>query len=155
MRGLSLARVLALLIPAALLAGAWSFQLFAHLPPCEMCHWQRWPHYAAVGVALLSFAVVRQVGLSRTLVTLAGLLIMVSGAIAVFHAGVEWHWWPGPAHCTGGGFSGADPLRALLSARVVRCDVPAWSFLGLSIAGWNAVVSLLGGLLVIITARRT
>jgi disulfide bond formation protein DsbB len=148
------ARWLALLLPAALLAGAWGFQLLAGLPPCEMCHWQRWPHYAALVVALLAFAATRSPGLSRALVILAGLLIVASGAVGVFHAGVEYHWWAGPAHCTGGGFSGADPLRALLSQRIVRCDVPAWSLFGISLAGWNALISGLGGLAVVALALR-
>ena len=151
---LSKARALALLVPAALLAGAWGFQLIGHLPPCEMCHWQRWPHYAALVVALLAYGVAAKPPLSRVLVILAGLLIIASGAVGVFHAGVEWKWWDGPAHCTGGGFGGGDPLRALLSQRIVRCDVAAWRLLGLSLAGWNAVLSIGGGLIVMLLAAR-
>ena len=88
------ARALALLLPAALLAGAWFSQLVGHLYPCEMCHWQRWPHYAALPFALLAF-VVPQRSIAKALVVIAALLIAVSGAIGVAHAGVEYHWWEG------------------------------------------------------------
>jgi disulfide bond formation protein DsbB len=151
---LPLARLLALLLPAALLAGAWSFQIFDHLPPCEMCHWQRWPLYAAIVVALLAFATARQVAPSRALVWLAGLLIVTSGALGAYHAGVEWHWWKGPSHCTGSSLAGADPLKALLAARIVQCDVAAWRLFGLSLAGWNALISGLGGLAVLALAGK-
>jgi len=153
---LAKARTLALLIPATLLAGAWGFQLIGGYPPCEMCHWQRWPHYAAVVVALLAFGTARQGSLSKALTILAALLILTSGAIGAFHFGVEQHWWSGPTHCTGGGFSGADPLRALLAQKIVRCDVAAWSLFGISMAGWNAIISIVGGLttLTLATKRR-
>lgn len=155
MRSLVPARLLALLLPAALLAGAWSFQIFDRLPPCEMCHWQRWPHYAALIVALLALAASGRPILSRLLVVLAALLILGSGAIAIFHMGVEHRWWPGPAHCTGGSFGGADPLRALLAARIVRCDVAPWSLFGISLAGWNAILSILGGLAILSLCLKT
>lgn len=154
-RAFPLARLLALLIPAALLAGAWGFQLVGGLPPCEMCHWQRWPHYTALIVALLALAASGQPVLSRLLVVLAALLILGSGAVAIFHMGVEHQWWPGPAHCTGGGFGGADPLRALLAARIVRCDVAPWSLFGISLAGWNAIFSILGGVAILSLCLKT
>lgn len=156
-RRLTLARLLALLIPAALLAGAWGFQILGRMPPCEMCHYQRWPHYAALAVAVLAFVAATRPRLSRLLVLVAALLIVASGAGGVFHLGVEQHWWPGPARCTGGGFTGADPLRALLAAPVVRCDVPAWSLFGVSLAAWNALFSIGGGIAICIlclTQRR-
>jgi len=136
------ARWLALLVPAALLAGAWGSQLVGKLYPCEMCHWQRWPHYAAVAVALVSFA-----RPSRAAVAVAALLIAVSGAIGVAHAGVEYGWWQGFTGCTstvslGGGAD--DRLAAILSAPVVRCDVAQWKLMGVSLAGFNAIFSLVG-----------
>ena len=139
------ARALALLIPAALLAGAWSFQLIGHLYPCEMCHWQRWPHYAALPLALLAFVPRLP---QRLLVTLAALAIAVSGAIGVAHAGVEYHWGQGFTPCTSTFSSGGDTLSAIMKAPVVRCDAPQWTFAGISLAGFNAVISL-GGALVI------
>jgi disulfide bond formation protein DsbB len=139
------ARALALLIPAALLAGAWASQLIGHLYPCEMCHWQRWPHYAALAVALAAFAWPRQ---ATELVLLAAVLIAGSGAIAVYHAGVEWGWWHGVTACTQTaavtGATAQERLAALMRAPLVRCDVAQWRLAGVSLAGWNALVSLAG-----------
>ncbi|WP_294355308.1 disulfide bond formation protein B [uncultured Sphingomonas sp.] len=141
------ARILAFLVPAALLAGAWSFQLIGHLYPCEMCHWQRWPHYGALVLAVLSFVA----GGARTKATLvagAAALIAISGLIGVFHAGVEYHWWQGITACTmtisGAGRSTDAMLKDLLAAPIVRCDAAQWTLFGVSLAGWNAAVSLVG-----------
>ena len=150
-RQLATARQLALLVPAALLAGAWGFQLIGGLYPCEMCHWQRWPHYAAVVVALAAFAPLAP-GATRALVALAALLIAVSGAIGVFHAGVEYHWWQGITACTQtvstAGLSTDDALKAIIGAPIVRCDAAQWTLFGVSLAGLNAIASL-GGAAVI------
>ena len=145
------ARALALLIPAALLAGAWGFQLIGHLYPCEMCHWQRWPHYAALPIALLAF--VRGMP-QRPLVALAAIAIAVSGAIGVAHAGVEYHWWQGFTPCTSTFSSGGDTLSAIMNAPVVRCDAPQWTFAGISLAGFNAIVSLSGALVILVLLSR-
>ncbi|MBS0478086.1 MAG: disulfide bond formation protein B [Proteobacteria bacterium] len=139
------ARALALLIPAALLAGAWGAQLIGGLYPCEMCHWQRWPHYAAVLLALLAFVPALP---TRLLVTLAALAIAVSGAIGVAHAGVEYHWWHGFTACTKTIGSGPVTIDDLMKAPIVRCDAPQWTLFGVSLAGFNAIISL-GGALVI------
>ncbi|MFT3976013.1 MAG: disulfide bond formation protein B [Sphingomonas bacterium] len=145
------ARLIALLLPALLLAGAWGSQLIGGLHPCEMCHWQRWPHYGAVAVALLSFVVPGRAA-KVLLVALAAVLIAVSGAIGVFHAGVEYHWWQGITACstdvTGTGVSTDEMLRRILAAPVVRCDAAQWKMFGISLAGFNAIFSL-GGALVI------
>jgi len=151
MTSLQKARALALLIPAALLAGAWGFQLIGHLYPCEMCHWQRWPHYAALPIALLAFVP----GLpQRPLVALAAIAIAVSGAIGVAHAGVEYHWWQGFTPCTSTFSSGGDTLTAIMNAPVVRCDAPQWTFAGISLAGFNAIVSLGGALVILVLLTR-
>lgn len=146
-RNLVLARWLALLNPAALLAGAWGSQLIGHLYPCEMCHWQRWPHYGALVAAALAF-VTGGPAVKKTLVAGAAALIAVSGLIGVFHAGVEWHWWPGITGCTRtvstAGMSTDALLEALAAAPIVRCDAAQWRLLGVSLAGWNALVSLGG-----------
>ncbi|WP_293880069.1 disulfide bond formation protein B [Sphingomonas sp.] len=139
MTRLERANAVALALPAALLAGAWGSQLIGHLYPCEMCHWQRWPHYAAVVIALLAFAVTP---LRRPLVALAAVAIIVSGVIGVFHAGVEYHWWDGFTTCSRiGGATLADIMRA----PVIRCDVAQWTLFGISLAGFNAAISLAGG----------
>jgi len=145
------ARALALLIPAALLAGAWGFQLIGHLYPCEMCHWQRWPHYAALPIALLAFVPGMP---QRSLVALAAIAIAVSGAIGVAHAGVEYHWWQGFTPCTSTFSSGGDTLSAIMNAPVVRCDAPQWTFAGISLAGFNAIVSLGGALIILVLLTR-
>jgi len=145
------ARALALLIPAALLAGAWGFQLIGHLYPCEMCHWQRWPHYAALPIALLAFVPGMP---QRPLVALAAIAIAVSGAIGVAHAGVEYHWWQGFTPCTSTFSSGGDTLSAIMNAPVVRCDAPQWTFAGISLAGFNAIVSLGGALVILVLLSR-
>lgn len=140
----STARALALLVPAGLLAGAWGSQLFGHLYPCEMCHWQRWPHYAALVIALLAFVPGVPVGLQRVLVALAGLAIATSGAIGVAHAGVEYHWWPGFTLCTSTASGSGSLLDQLMKAPIIRCDVAQWKLLGISLAGFNALISLSG-----------
>ena len=147
------ARALAFAVPALLLAGAWGFQLIGHLVPCEMCHWQRWPHYAALVAALLAYGLARSPA-SRALVVVAGLLIVVSGLLGIFHAGVEYGWWKGPQHCTSMALGGGDPLRAILAAPLIRCDVPQWTLAGVSLAGWNALFSLAGGIAVLVLALR-
>ena len=148
---------LALLLPSALLAGAWAFQLIGHLIPCEMCHWQRWPHYMAVGVAVLAFLTRGSTRVS--LVVLAALLIAASGVIGVMHAGVEYHWWRGFTACTAPtsitGATAAERLDSLLAQPVVRCDAPAWSLAGISMAGFNAILSLGGALLILSMMRKT
>ena len=151
MTALQKARALALLIPAALLAGAWGFQLIGHLYPCEMCHWQRWPHYAALPIALLAFVPGMP---QRPLVALAAIAIAVSGAIGVAHAGVEYHWWQGFTPCTSTFSAGGDTLSAIMNAPVVRCDAPQWTFAGISLAGFNAIVSLGGALVILVLLTR-
>lgn len=141
------ARWLALLVPLALLAGALGSQYLGGLFPCEMCHWQRWPHYAAVVLAALAFVPAAP---QRLLVGLAALAIAVSGAVGVLHAGVEYQWWEGVTTCTstvaGHGGSTEDILARIMAAPITRCDVPQWTLWGVSMAGFNALFSLAGAL---------
>ncbi|MEP9401435.1 disulfide bond formation protein B [Sphingomonas sp. VNH70] len=151
---LPLARLIAFMLPLVLLAGAWGSQLLGGLYPCEMCHWQRWPHYAALALAALSFVAPRT-SAKRALVILAGVAILVSGLIGVFHAGVEYHWWQGVTACTNTlKATGGDLLAAIVAQPVIRCDVAQWSFLGISLAGFNAIFSIAGALAVLILATR-
>jgi len=145
---LARARLLALLIPLVLMAGALGSQYFGGLVPCEMCMWQRYPHYAAIVVAALAI-LLRRTPLSLPLTMLAGLLILTSGGIGGFHAGVEYKWWPGPQHCTGTVAGGADFMKRLLAAPVIRCDEPQWTLFGISLAGFNFLISTVGGLTVL------
>lgn len=148
----SRARLVALILPLLLLAGAWGSQLIGGLVPCEMCHWQRWPHYAAVLVAAFAFIVPGRSS-KVTMIVVAAALIAISGLIGVFHAGVEYHWWEGVTACstmaTGEGVSTDEMLRRLLAAPVIRCDAAQWTLLGVSLAGYNAILSL-GGAAVIL-----
>ncbi len=144
------ARLIALLLPAGLLGGALGSQYLGGLSPCEMCYWQRWPHAAAIVLAGLSFTAPATASRSRLLVLLAAAAIAVSGAIGVFHAGVEYGLWEGLTRCT----ASATSLQDILSAPLVRCDQVQWSLLGISMAGWNAILSLGGAAVVIALSRR-
>jgi len=145
------ARLLALLVPAGLLGGALFSQYVGGLYPCEMCYWQRWPHGAAILLAI--GAIASPIGAPRTrpLVLLAALAIAVSGAIGVFHAGVELGYWEGVTQCTA---NGARSLQDILNTPLIRCDQVQWSLLGISLAGWNAIVSLGGAALIAWLAGR-
>lgn len=128
----------------ALILGALGFEYIGGYRPCEMCMWQRWPHYAAILVGLGGGLAVRSgaAGASAAPVfaKTAMLLIAISGLIGVYHAGVEWHVWAGPPACTGAAFKVMGPLD--LDAHVVMCDVAAWRLFGISMAGYNALFSL-------------
>ncbi len=143
------ARLLALLVPAALLAGALGSEHFGGLHPCEMCHWQRWGHYAALAFALGSLAMRGSADRGRSLVWLAALGILSSGLVGIYHSGVEAGIFEGFTQCTSGTGAGGDILKDILSAPLVRCDQVQWSFLGVSMAGWNALIST-GSALVIL-----
>ena len=137
--GLDTLRLLTLAVPTVLMLGAIGSQIIGGLHPCEMCIWQRWPHGFAIVLALAAMVVHGRPALSRRLTYGALVMIAVSGAIAVFHAGVEQKWWEGLTTCTAGG---AATLEDIMNAPLVRCDEIPWSWLGLSLAGWNAVISL-------------
>jgi len=147
---LGLAKLLALLVPATLLAGAWGSQYIGGLAPCEMCYWQRYAHIAALAFAAAAAFAGRMPDRGRSFVWLAALAILVSGAIGLFHAGVELDYWEGFTQCTSlvDGASG-DLLAEIMAAPIVRCDEVQWSFLGISMAGWNAILSLSSALVIL------
>src|SRR5437879_5969264 len=129
------ARLIALLLPTALLAGAFGSQVFGGLYPCEMCWWQRYAHMAALVPAVVAFTAPAQSARSRTLTLLAALAIAVSGGIGVYHAGVEAKIFQGFTTCTAlvtSGGSTADLLKQITHAPLIRCDQVQWSFLGIS-----------------------
>jgi disulfide bond formation protein DsbB len=134
------------LASAATLAGAWFMQLVMKLQPCPLCLEQRIFHYIAVPLAAL-VAVAAWRKAARGLLA-AGfgllLLLMVTGAgLAAYHAGVEWHWWAGPSECTGPLNSfGSNLLKELETFSIVRCDEASWRLFGLSLAGYNVLISL-------------
>jgi disulfide bond formation protein DsbB len=136
-------------IAAATLAGAWFFQLVLDIRPCPLCLEQRYAYYLAIPLgALTALAAAR--GAPRAVVV-AGLAILAAAALGnaglgTYHAGVEWHLWQGPTDCTGeiGNLGSAgNLLQRLDTVKVIRCDEVQWRFLGLSLAGYNVLISLL------------
>jgi disulfide bond formation protein DsbB len=149
MTSLDKARALAIAVPAALLAGAYGSQIWGGLFPCEMCWWQRYAHFAGLALALLSLLRRRAPDRGRSFVWLAALAILTSGGIGVYHAGVEAGIFEGFTQCTtsaGAGLSSEDLLKAIMEAPMVRCDDIQFSFLGITMAGWNAILSILAAL---------
>ncbi len=145
------ARILALIVPLALLGGALASQYIGGLYPCEMCHWQRWPHYAALPLAALAFAPMAR-GVQATLVALAALAVITSGTIGIHHAGVEYGWWQGMTACSN--VAAGTTLEDIMAAPLVRCDVTQWSLFGISLAGFNALISIPVGLYILLLIAR-
>ena len=129
---------------AATIVGALAFEHVFGLAPCPLCLRQRLPYYAAIPVALVAAAL--PVRWTRLGLVVLALVFLVSAGLGLHHAGVEWGWWPGPGDCAGapapapGGMG--DFLNQLQRTRVVNCTEAAWRFLGLSLAGWNVLISL-------------
>lgn len=124
----------------ALLLGAWGFQHIGGLAPCKMCIWQRWPHGVAVvaGVLSLFFG-------GRLLPMLGALALATTAGIGLYHTGVERAWWEGPNSCSSGSIEKLSPqelLDQIMTAPLVQCDQVAWEMLSLSMASWNALISV-------------
>ena len=145
----ALAALAIAVIAAATLAGAWFFQLVLDIRPCPLCLEQRYAYYLALPLAaFVAFFAAR--GAPRQ-VLMAGFVILLIAALANawlggYHAGVEWQFWPGPTDCSGPlvDFGKAGSLLDQLDkVKVVRCDEVQWRFLGLSLAGYNVLISLL------------
>jgi disulfide bond formation protein DsbB len=147
-RPIAAAAIVIALGAAATILGAWFFQYGIGLKPCPLCLEQRYAYYFAIPLAVL-LLLGEQVGASRK-VLLAGLAVIAAGllwnaGLATYHAGVEWKWWAGPQECSGALDSLGGPgglLNQLQSISIVRCDEAAWRFLGLSLAGYNVLISL-------------
>ena len=146
------AQWLALGVPALLLAGAYLSQYGFGLYPCELCWWQRYPHFAAVALALVSFAARPK----PLWIGLAALAILASGLIGAYHAGVEYGWWQGVTGCTStADNSGGDALAAIMNAPLIRCDVAQWTLAGISLAGFNALISVVSAVAIFVLLART
>ncbi len=135
-------------LAAATLIGAWYFQYVLKLAPCPLCLEERLPYHVVIPLSLL-LAIAALVRAPRQLVAVGFLAIIVAAlcgaALGAYHSGVEWRWWPGPTDCSGPvtDFTSKGPLLdQLQSIRLVRCDEAAWRFLGLSLAGYNVLISL-------------
>lgn len=153
---LSRARLVAILLPVALLGGAIGSQYLGGLVPCEMCMWQRWPHLGAIFAALAAIGLRRNPPMSAVFTVLAGLALATSGGIGAFHAGVEYGWWEGITTCAtmARPTDGQSMLDTIMQAKLVRCDVAPWDLFGISLAGFNAIFSIGGALLIFVLIHK-
>ena len=136
-----------------LLLGAFGFQYIGGLAPCQLCLWQRWPHAAAVLIGALA------IWLGGRLWPLLGAAAALTTAgIGLFHVGVEQNWWDGLASCTVdtlNGLSGADLLNTAITVGApASCGAVAWQMMGISMAGWNAILSMALAAMWLMAARR-
>lgn len=143
---------------AATIAGALVFEHGFGLRPCKLCLIQRDPYYLAMPVALAATLLPGRGPWLRFALGLLGLIFLASAGLGAYHAGVEWGVWPGPSDCGGAGAAATaggmdDFLKSLESVRVVSCTEAAWRFLGLSLAGWNVLISLALAALALAAAR--
>lgn len=146
---------LATLGSAALLGGAFAFQTIGGLQPCTLCLWQRWPHAAAIVIGVLALTVLR----GRPMAVLGMLAALTAASLGVYHAGVELGVFEGLSSCSSGSISGLavdDLLNPdIVVAAPVPCGEVVWSLFGLSMAGWNAVISFgLAGIWAFALTRR-
>lgn len=140
--------LLAFLTSAAMLGIAHAFETFGHLAPCTLCYYERNVYWTALPIAAVGMVIERTP--ARRLAALAGAALtvtfLVGMGIAIWHAGAEWKFWPGPKACASGNVTAsAAGLAALMNGAKIsapHCDEAAWRFLGLSMAGWNALISL-------------
>jgi disulfide bond formation protein DsbB len=136
--------VFVLVASAAVLGGAFISQYWGGLAPCELCLLQRWPWAVAIIISLIAITVGSRSALPWAALALAA-IFAVGCALAFYHVGVEKRWFAGPDACTGAA-TAADTVEALkariLGQMPVRCDEPAWSLWGISLAGWNLLASL-------------
>jgi len=137
----------ALLASAAMLAAAHAFETFGHLSPCELCLHEREVYWVAMAVAAIGLAL-KYTRLSlnpRGAMAILAFIFLGGAVLAAYHAGAEWKFWPGPASCSGGARVTAADMAKFLSGgpmHAPKCDEAAWIFLGVSMAGWNALISL-------------
>jgi disulfide bond formation protein DsbB len=144
----SVAALAVAVIAAATLAGAWFFQLVLDIVPCPLCLEQRYAYYLAVPLGLVvAFAAAKNAPRGAVLAGLAllALAVLANAGLGAYHAGVEWGFWQGPTDCTGPmlDLSKGSLLDNLDKVKVVPCDKVQWRFLGLSLAGYNVLISLL------------
>ncbi|MEI4470251.1 disulfide bond formation protein B [Frigidibacter sp. MR17.24] len=144
--------LLAALGSALMVAGAFGFQA-AGYPPCHLCWLQRYPHFVAAALGLVLLVVP-----SRWIMALGGLAALTTAGLGLYHTGVEQGWWQGPTSCTStgiGGLSVDDLMAQINAAPLVQCDVVQWQLLGLSMASWNALLSLGLAALWLVAFRRS
>jgi disulfide bond formation protein DsbB len=135
-------------IALATILTAHGFEHFGGYLPCHLCLQERYAYYFAVPASVIAFFAARgeAIGPARVVLLLIALACIANAALGLFHAGVEWKWWAGPTECSGGStieWGEGGLAKQLENAKVIACDQAAWRLLGLSFAGWNAVVSAL------------
>ncbi len=135
------------------LGTAYAMQYWGGIAPCELCLYQRWPWWIVGGLGLVALWLVPRRRLWRYVVGVCGLSLMAGAALAVYHVGIEQHWWLGPASCTSSSTpaSLAELKAQIMAAPVVLCDQISWSLFGVSLAGYNAIVSIIIGLASLMT----
>lgn len=157
-------RLTAFLTSAAMLAIAHGFEKIGGLAPCHLCLKEREVYWVALAVALVGMIAVRtKLGANwkRLFNAALGLIFLFGMGLAIYHAGAEWKWWPGPSTCAGGASvkvtaaSMAELMKGVGSIKPPACDTAAWVFLGLSMAGWNALISLKLAVLSFVATRKT
>ncbi|WP_299428537.1 disulfide bond formation protein B [uncultured Shimia sp.] len=129
----------------AMILGAWGFEFIGEMPPCKLCYYQRYPHWLATGAGLL--AIFTGIGVFAYL---AAASAVTSGIVGLYHTGVERKWWEGPSTCTSSdvsNMSADDLFNQIMQAPLVRCDEIPWELFGLSMANYNALLSIGAGLL--------
>ena len=134
-------------------------QYLGGVAPCKLCLWQRLPHGAVIVIGVGALLWFREPRERLFLTWLAAITFAVGAVIALYHSGVEQHWFAGPRSCSGdsslNSAQSIDELRGmLLAAPVVRCDEIPWSLFGLSIAAWNAVACILLAVFCGVVGRR-
>lgn len=134
------ATLLLTLASLAMILSAWGFQYIGGYPPCKMCYWQRYPHFAAIAIGGLALALK-----ARIFAWLGAAAMLTTGGIGIFHSGVERKLWEGPTSCSSSSISGLDTdqlFDQIMSAPLVRCDEIPWQMLGFTMANLNALASL-------------
>lgn len=145
------------LVSAALLGTAYYFEYVLRILPCELCFWQRKPHFAIIPLGLLGFAL-SHARLRAGVLALIALAAFGNMGISIFHVGVEYKWWEGLTSCsapTAIATTIEEARNLIFNSTVVPCDKPGWVFLKVSMAGWNGIVSLFMGILAVMGARRS
>ncbi|WP_321392592.1 disulfide bond formation protein B [Emcibacter sp.] len=149
----------AILFSAAMLAGAWSFEVFGGYPPCDLCWTQRYAHMGIIALALFLIILHQMTTIpARILDFLLVPALFTTAGIGAYHAGVEYKWWQGPTDCTaqsiGGSFDPDQFMQALQNAPIVSCDEVVWELFGISMAGYNFLLTLGMGLLILFALTR-
>ena len=136
---------IAILGSVLLLLGALAFQYLGGLPPCKLCYWQRYPHMLAI-----IFGVIFYYTSIGTIVVIPAVAAFSSAGVGAYHFGIEKEFWPGPNTCSSGIINNISTdalIEQIMSAPLTKCDEVLWSFLNISMAGWNTVFSAFLGLL--------